>query len=632
MGELVPYNKGKRERESTLALIQDVARPALQRTIDYHSTVVHWLEGCLTKHALPSQRLQHHYSYNRELAPPFATPSNPYDSICCRFVHAAYYKSRSPVNVVHWYPHGRRLLSGLQSGHMIIWNGFSFFNENVMQAHTSAIKAMQWTPQESVLVTGDQFGQIKLWDQFIYNFQTFSAHKESICDISIAPTSTKFCSCADDSHAKVWDLRTATEERAFTGHGWDVKCCHWHPTKGLVATGSKDSQIKLWDPRASEAITTIFCHKSTVTKVLWSPNGQWLATGSRDQMVMLIDLKMLRVRKVLKAHQKEVTSLCWHPDTDALLASGGYEGAIHFWDTKGSATPIESVPNAHEGPVWSLSWHPLGHMMASGSNDYSTRFWSRARPGDTNFEELLPKRLATTAGELPPVPPPPSTSKTDLILRAGIFAGAPAPPLTEEEKAARAAAKAAAEAKAKAEAEARAAALAAAAAAAAAPPPTAEPEAPAEESKKRSLLDTSDFDEELPDFGGDDDAEDEVDFGGDDSGAAPSADDDEIAALAAPVSESAADAPKRKIEEASPGEESANPAKKAHLATEPSATSAAPQVAEVAAADAAPAAEPPAVSDGATAPAAQGAAATDAAAAEGTSASEAPPPVAAGAG
>ena len=29
----------------------------------------------------------------------------------------------------------------------------------------------------------------------------------------------------------------------------------------------------------------------------------------------------------------------------------------------------------------------------TGSNDYSTRFWSRARPGDSNFEQFLPKRV-----------------------------------------------------------------------------------------------------------------------------------------------------------------------------------------------------------------------------------------------
>jgi len=341
-------------------------------------------------------------------------------------------KNRSPVYVATWFPNGRRLLTGTQAGEMTIWNGLAFHSENVMQAHNAGIKAMCWTPDEAVMVSGDQLGMIKLWDPFIYNFQTFQGHKDSVCDIAISPTGEKFCSCADDSHAKVWDLKTGEEERAFTGHGWDVKCCAWHPTKGLVATGSKDSQIKLWDPRASEAITTIFCHKNTVTRVTWSPHGQWLASASRDQLVMLMDVRTMSVRKVFKAHQKEVTSLCWHPESDALLASGGYDGAIHFWGVHGSSSPVESLLLAHEGPVWSLAWHPLGHLLVSGSNDYSTRFWSRARPGDTSFSELLPKRVGLGANDADSVAPTPPTGKVEQVLQAGIFAELPPPPPTPE--------------------------------------------------------------------------------------------------------------------------------------------------------------------------------------------------------
>lgn len=45
----------------------------------------------------------------------------------------------------------------------------------------------------------------------------------------------------------------------FSGHGADVKCVDWHPTKSLVVSGSKDSQqpVKLWDPRTGYALTTL---------------------------------------------------------------------------------------------------------------------------------------------------------------------------------------------------------------------------------------------------------------------------------------------------------------------------------------------------------------------------------------
>jgi len=108
---------------------------------------------------------------------------------------------------------------------------------------------------------------------------------------------------------------------------------------------------------------------------------------------------------------------------------------MHFWDTNGSTEPIESVVGAHDGPIWTLSWHPLGHLMASGSNDYSTRFWSRARPGDTGFEELLPKKVGAAALEAAQIdavlrPPAPLGE----VFTVGIFAEKPGPlvPLPEK--------------------------------------------------------------------------------------------------------------------------------------------------------------------------------------------------------
>jgi len=47
--------------------------------------------------------------------------------------------------------------------------------------------------------------------------------------------------------------------------------------------------------------------------------------------------------------------------------------------------PAHRIPFAHSSTIWSLDWHPLGHILATGSKDNFTRFWSRARPGETNY-------------------------------------------------------------------------------------------------------------------------------------------------------------------------------------------------------------------------------------------------------
>ncbi|CAN0359976.1 unnamed protein product, partial [Hapterophycus canaliculatus] len=42
------------------------------------------------------------------------------------------------------------------------------------------------------------------------------------------------------------------------------------------------------------------------------------------------------------------------------------------------------IEYAHDGTaIWDLGWHPVGHVLATGSNDHTVKFWVRNRVGDS---------------------------------------------------------------------------------------------------------------------------------------------------------------------------------------------------------------------------------------------------------
>lgn len=121
---------------------------------------------------------------------------------------------------------------------------------------------------------------------------------------------------------------------------------------------------------------------------------------------------MMRDVFLLRGHEKDISTLVWHPIHSNFLTTGGADGAMHHYllDEQnlpdGSAAtlspydapensdapaqtiyPAHRVTYAHDFAIWSLDWHPLGHILASGSNDRATRFWSRPRPGDNTYKD-----------------------------------------------------------------------------------------------------------------------------------------------------------------------------------------------------------------------------------------------------
>lgn len=215
---------------------------------------------------------------------------------------------------------------------------------------------------------------------------------------------------SDDATLKIFDFAGGVEESTLTGHGWDAKSVDWHPTKGLLVSGSKDHQVKLWDPRTGRCLTTLHGHKNTVSKTKFEPvKGQLLATSGRDQTARIFDLRMMRDICLLRGNEKEISTLTWHPFHASLLSTGGIDGSIYHYlldepntppgqaisippyDSADPASapaqtihPAHKIQYAHEFAVWSIDWHPIGHILASGSNDRVTRFWTRARPGETD--------------------------------------------------------------------------------------------------------------------------------------------------------------------------------------------------------------------------------------------------------
>ncbi|PVG00060.1 WD40 repeat-like protein [Serendipita vermifera] len=400
-----------------------------RRTVDYFGPVGRWL---WIRRTAPSPGfvpgIRPAPPYIIDLLPPAAYPDNPSISLCTKFVHTSTNKVRGPVNCVTWTPTGRRVLTGSTSGEFTLWNGLTFNFETILQAHDTAIRAFEFNHSGAFLASADQGGMVKYFQEnmnCVFSYQASHrsslgicarsfAHPSAIRGLSFSPNDSRFVTGSDDATLKIWAFEESREERTLTGHGWDVRCVQWHPTKGLLASGSKDNLIKFWDPRTGTCLSTLHHHKNTIQAIGFSPygDGNYLAAGSRDQSLSVFDIRAMKEFRLYKGHKREVCSIAWHP-VHPLIASGGSEGDLLYWDlhsptntTSANASipslnvlnpsgPRATLSQAHDSNIWSLAFHPLGHLLVSASNDHTTRFWSRERPGDSTS-------VFSGGGEKPP--------------------------------------------------------------------------------------------------------------------------------------------------------------------------------------------------------------------------------------
>lgn len=105
-----------------------------------------------------------------------------------------------------------------------------------------------------------------------------------------------------------------------------------------------------------------------VIDLAWSPDGTLLAAASQSGGLTLFDAAGA-VKHILPGHADGANCLAWMPGADnQILASGGQDGCVRFWDAPTGAQTAEAKPG--NGWIEHLAWLPPGNaqllMAATG--------------------------------------------------------------------------------------------------------------------------------------------------------------------------------------------------------------------------------------------------------------------------
>lgn len=170
----------------------------------------------------------------------------------------------------------------------------------------------------------------------------------------------------------------------LTGHHGPVRATsvagRSHTGTAEVATAGDDGTARLWrvtDLGSIAADAVITEHAAGVSALAWRPGGHVLATGGHDQTLQFWNSDGSATTPLAKVNT-DVTSMAYSP-TGRLLATGS--SIAKLWDVANPASPrLLATMTGHSNTVTSEAFTPDGQTLITTSTDHTVRLWDITRP------------------------------------------------------------------------------------------------------------------------------------------------------------------------------------------------------------------------------------------------------------
>ncbi|CAG5124648.1 unnamed protein product [Candidula unifasciata] len=218
-------------------------------------------------------------------------------------------------------------------------------------------------------------------------------HGGTVYATSISPDRAYLLSCSDDGTIRLWSLYIWTNLVCYKGHNFPVWDVDFSPHGYYFVSAGHDRTARVWATDHHQPVRIFAGHLADVDCCKFHPNSNYVATGSSDKSVRLWDMLNGSCVRIMTGHKNTIHCLEFSPD-GRYLASGGADNLAVIWDLSSGA--VVAQLKGHTNIVYSLCFSRDGTILATGGLDDSIRLWDVQKimaEQDTEVDTTIPSNI-----------------------------------------------------------------------------------------------------------------------------------------------------------------------------------------------------------------------------------------------
>ncbi len=262
---------------------------------------------------------------------------------------------RKEVNVIHYSPNGRLLLTASKDSTAKLWgaNGKQLLST---LTHPGNVVNAEFSPKNDRIATIAEDGKIYIWTTEGAKIKTFDQARAPLLSLAWSPGGQWLVGGSQDGKVLLFNMTSLVFANRFDVSSFAIRALSFSPNNFDLAIGGLEKDIQIWGINGRRK--KVFRFGSPVNALDYSPDGQQLAVASRDSAIYIFNGRGERIRKI-NGHSDWVSDVEFSPDGEYLMSSS-FDRSLRVWNSENQA--VLAVTKA--GTVSSATFSPDGRFIS----------------------------------------------------------------------------------------------------------------------------------------------------------------------------------------------------------------------------------------------------------------------------